>query len=367
MSRARLIKGLLNQNADNSLFCVGDDWQSVYRFTGSDVTITKNFAEHFGYTATSVLDKTFRFNNKIGDFAAQFVIRNATQIKKQINSHQQIDHFAVSLVKTNQEQLGLNAALATINTKTKEKASVLILARFNFKKPDFTGFKHQYPKLKCQFMTVHASKGKETDYVILLGMEKGKHGFPSEITTHPLLELLLPKAESFEQAEERRLFYVALTRARHHVYLICNANKASNFIKELVKDKYEMLKGEFEGEGFQEKVGGISCSYCKTGSLIPREGKHGSFFGCNHYPLCHYTQKACHWCGGGLKEKGRFRVCEKKQCDFVEPICPKCEGTLGLRKGRHGQFWGCSHYRKDAVFSCGHTEKFIDLKAVNVR
>jgi DNA helicase-4 len=67
------------------------------------------------------------------------------------------------------------------------------------------------------------------------------------------------------------------------------------------------------------------------------------------------------WCGGGLKEEGRFRVCENKRCDFVEPICPKCQGSLRLRKGSYGSFWGCSHYRKGAEFSCGRTEKDIDL------
>jgi DNA helicase-4 len=364
-SRARLIKGLLNQKPDNSLFCVGDDWQSVYRFTGSDLTITKNFSEHFGYTATSVLNKTFRFNNKIGDFASQFVMRNSTQIQKQINSHQQVENTAVSLIKTSQEQLALHAALSAISIKIKikEKASVLILARFNFKKPDLADLKHQYPQLKCQFMTVHASKGKEADYVIVLGLEKGKHGFPSEKATHPLLELLLPKAEAFERAEERRLFYVAVTRARHHVYLISDANEVSNFIRELLKDKYEMLSNEFKGDGFQEKIADVSCSQCETGYLVPRDGKYGSFFGCSQYPLCNHTQAACQWCGGGLKEKGRYRVCENKRCDFVEPVCPKCSGTLTLRSGSYDQFWGCSHYRKGAEFSCEHTEKFINLKA----
>jgi len=367
-SRARLIKGLLNQKPDNSLFCVGDDWQSVYRFTGSDVSITKDFTEYFGYTATSVLDKTFRFNNKIGDFASQFVMRNPTQIQKQINSHKQITNSAVSLIKTNQESVGLNAALSAINSKVNDNAnaSVLILGRFSFKRPDTVPFKIEYPKLRCQFMTIHASKGKEADYVIILGMEKGKHGFPSEKVTHPLLELLLPKAELFEHAEERRLMYVAITRAKHHVYLISDGSKASDFIRELLKDKYDMLCDEFNGDGFQENIADISCSHCKTGYMVPRDGPYGSFFGCNQYPLCNHKETACQWCGCGLKEKGRFRVCENKRCDYVEPICPKCRGTLNLRKGQYGQFWGCSHYRKGSEFSCGHTEKYIDLKeAIN--
>lgn len=361
-SRARLVKALLAQSPDNSLFCVGDDWQSIYRFTGSDVSITKEFEAHFGHTATSVLDKTFRFNNKIGAVASRFVMQNPTQIAKKIQSHNIVEHAAVSLIKTSQDQVGLNAALSDINAKADAKASVLILARFNYRKPDLSFLARQYPKLKLQFMTVHGSKGKEADYVVVLGLEKGKQGFPSEKTTHPLLDLLLPKAEAFAHAEERRLFYVAMTRAKQHVYLVSDANKASDFVRELIDKNYEILSDEFIGEKFQDKLADIVCSHCKTGYLVPRDSQYGSFLGCSQYPLCNHTQAACQWCGSALKEKGRFRVCENKRCDYVEPVCPKCNGKMNLRKGPSGQFWGCSHYRKDAEFSCSHTEKFIDLK-----
>ena len=362
-SRARLVKALLAQNPDNSLFCVGDDWQSIYRFAGSDVTLTKEFEAHFGYTATSVLDKTFRFNNKIGAVASRFVMQNSTQIAKKIQSHNIVEHAAVSLIKTPQDLVGLNAALSVITVKTDVNTSVLILARFNFRKPDLSALTRQYPKLKLQFMTVHASKGKEADYVIVLGLEKGKQGFPSEKATHPLLDMLLPKAEAFAHAEERRLFYVALTRAKQHVYLVSDANKASDFVRELIDKKYEILSDDFTGEKFQEKLADIVCSCCKTGYLVPRDSQYGSFLGCSQYPLCTHTQAACQWCGSALKEKGRFRVCENKRCDYVEPVCSKCGGKMILRKGPSGQFWGCSHYRKDAEFSCSHTEKLIDLKA----
>ncbi|BCG62539.1 MAG: DNA helicase IV [Methyloprofundus sp.] len=361
-SRARLLQALLNQHDDNSLFCVGDDWQSIYRFAGSDVSITKDFAEHFGYTATSVLDKTFRFNNKIGEFASRFVTRNDTQIQKQIVSHRQVQQAAVSLIKTNQDLVGLNAALTAINTQNQNKqASVLILARVSFKRPDLATLQPQYPNLQLQFMTVHGSKGKEADYVIILGMEKGKYGFPSEKAVPPLLNLLLPKAESFPYAEERRLFYVALTRARHHVYLISDANKASDFIRELRNDKYAMHSDVLMDDGFQEKVADRSCRHCETGFMQARDSQYGSFFGCNQYPLCKHTEPACGWCGSELNVEGRFKVCANKRCDYIEPICPKCNGSMRLRKGPYGEFWACSNYRKGAGFSCAHTEQQIDL------
>ncbi len=179
-SRARLIKALLTHNPNHSLFCVGYDWQSIYRFTGSDVTITQEFEEHFGDTALSILDQTFRFNNQIGAVASRFVMQNPTQIAKKIRSHAVIAEAAVTLIRTRLDPVGLNAAFSAINAKTAVQASVLILARFNFRKPDLSSLKRQYPNLQIQFMTVHASKGKEADNVIVLGLEKGKNGFPSE-------------------------------------------------------------------------------------------------------------------------------------------------------------------------------------------
>ena len=363
-SRARLVEALLNQQADNSLFCVGDDWQSIYRFTGSDVTITKEFTKHFGYTATSILDKTFRFNNKIGEFSSKFVMRNRTQIEKQMHSQHQVGQPAISLIKTNQDSVGLNAALSAIHVKSQNKTvSVLILARNSFKRPDLTAYKNQYPNLQLQFMTVHASKGKEADYVIILGLDKGKHGFPSEKVTPPLLDLLLPKAEAFAYAEERRLFYVAVTRARHHVYLISDAAKASDFIRELIHDEYEMHRDEFHGTGFQDKIADKPCSQCQTGFMLTKDNQYGSFFACNQYPLCAHTEPACQWCGGELKEQGRLKVCTSKRCDYIEPICPACGGSMRLRKGPYGEFWACSNYRKGSEISCEHKEKQIDLSA----
>lgn len=366
-SRARLLKALMAQQPESSLFCVGDDWQSIYRFSGSDVSLTKDFEAHFGATATSILDKTFRFNNKIGEVASRFVTQNPSQIKKQISSHRNVEHTAVSLIKTSQDLTGIHAALTAISAKSTQAASVLLLARFHFKKPDMATLKRQYPHFKIQFMSVHASKGKEADYVVVVGLEKGKHGFPSEKATHPLLELLLPKAEAYDYAEERRLFYVALTRARHHVYLITNGNNPSPFVRELIDNRYPVLTDEFQGEGFQDQLANIPCSRCQTGYMVSRDSQYGSFFGCSQYPLCDHTQHACQWCGGGLQNKDQFRVCENPRCDFVEPICPQCGGTLSLRKGPYGQFWGCSNYRKDAEFSCSHTEKFIDLQMAKRR
>lgn len=362
INRARLLKALMAQQADASLFCVGDDWQAIYRFSGSDVSLTKEFEAHFGYTATSILDKTFRFNNKISEVATRFITENPSQIRKVIGSHTQVDTCAVSLIKTNDSEIALDAALNAIDERISKPASVLLLGRFSFNAPkNLNGLKKTYGNLKIVYMTAHGSKGREADFVIVLDLIKGKHGFPSEKTTNPLLDLLLPKSGNYKYAEERRLFYVALTRARHHVYLITDASKPSSFVIELINNGYPILSDEFKGKHFEDELA-KSCPSCKTGFLSARDG-YSSFFDCSNYPVCKHTEDACKWCGGTLITKGELRVCKNTRCDYKEPICPNCNGSLSLKSGSYGQFWGCMNYRKDSETSCTYTSKFIDLSA----
>lgn len=253
--RARLIKALLDQRDDAVLFAVGDDWQAIYRFSGSDLSVTQRFSDMFGVSSVTALDTTFRFNNKIGDVASVFVLQNPAQIKKAINSVAIVAQPAVSLIQMKDAKRGLHLALNAVHQQAlnqpDKKTSVAVLARFNFLLGDGSPkelklqMETQYPLLDLQFMSVHASKGKEADYVIVLGMNNGKYGFPSQKESDPILELLLPEKEQFPDAEERRLFYVALTRARHRVYLVCNPAEVSPFIAELINQKYPICSDEF--------------------------------------------------------------------------------------------------------------------------
>jgi len=360
--RNALIKALLDQDPDNGFYCVGDDWQSIYRFTGSDINIIAEFEKNYGFAATTILDKTFRFNNKIGDVASKFIQCNPIQFIKKIESHQIVEAPAVSLLKTNNTNYGLNAALSSISSRVNRPVTVLILARFHFRFKDLElkAIKRNYPNLQVITQSIHASKGKEADYVIIIGLEKGKFGLPSTKITHPLLELLLPKLEAFPYSEERRVFYVALTRAKHHVYLITNPNNPSIFVRELLKNKYEISDNEFNGKGFSPKLVEKLCERCEVGYMVPRDGQHGKFLACNN-PACNNTESGCDWCKSALIKEGNFRVCENPKCDFKQPVCPQCGAGLKLRSGQYGKFWGCTHYRSGNEFSCGYTEKFIEL------
>lgn len=253
--RAHLIKALLAQRDDAVLFAVGDDCQAIYRFSGSDLTLTQQFSEQFGVSSVTALDMTFRFNNKIGVVASAFVLQNPTQIKKAIKSAVIKHEPAVSLVKTKTSQQGLNQALTAIYqsalAQPEKKISVMVLARFNFLLGEGgpqalkQQMEREYPLLDLQCMSVHASKGKEADYVIVLGMQSGKYGFPSQKESDSILECLLPEQEQYPDAEERRLFYVALTRAKHRVYLVYNPATISPFMAELLDQKYPVCMDEF--------------------------------------------------------------------------------------------------------------------------
>ena len=362
LPRAKLVKALRDQQPEGSLFCVGDDWQSIYRFTGSDIHLTSGFPTFFGYTQTTRLDKTFRFNNSINEVASRFVLKNPTQLKKEITSHRQVDTLAVSLMRTEKKtELAIEDILQSLVKQTKPGASVYFLSRFKDLLPDYSNRKvieGKYQNVfEFRYDTIHASKGKEADYVILLGVTKGKFGLPSAIVTHPLIEALRPNAEEFPHAEERRLFYVALTRAKHKVFLVTDMLKASEFIKELIEDDYPLELEEFGCSDIQKNAHVLICPACKTGKLALHDSKHGHFMGCSNYPICKHTQRACPKCQSEMAKYNGYRQCINSNCKTRIKVCPTCGGDLILRKGPYGQFYGCSNYRGAEKPSCDYKLK----------
>ena len=240
IGRTNLIKALLTQLKDCILTVVGDDWQSIYKFSGSDVSVMQDFKNHFGVHQQIFLEDTFRFDNHISKVSSNFIVKNPLQIKKSIHALKQVHEPSIYIYKSTKfEQVNLiKEIFKTFNPQ--EKISILFLSRFRKTTRDIeshiNNLKRTYPNFKLERMTVHGSKGLGYDYVILLGLEKGMYGFPSEQEDDPILKILKPQREDYSFAEERRLFYVALTRAKNKIFLLNNDKYPSPFVEEIISD-----------------------------------------------------------------------------------------------------------------------------------
>ncbi len=343
-SRARLLKALLDSAPGSQLFAVGDDWQAIYRFGGSDISVMREFGDHFGPFERIDLATTFRCADRIASVATEFVLRNPAQIRKTVRTTRTADRPAVYVGLPGEQELSLlKEALDRIAEDARRHdgtSEVLILGRYRHLRPrNLDALRKQYPGLRFTWKTVHRSKGLEADYAVVLGLCSGKHGFPAEIVDDPLLDLVLAAPEAHPNAEDRRLLYVAITRARRQVYLLADGGPPSEFVTELIDGGYDVKVFGRPSEG------DVSCPRCAGGRLIRRENARGSgvFYGCSNFPLCEHTARACPRCGNGLPVRsGKAFRC--RDCGGTIEACPVCDGWLNAKMGRYGRFLGCSNF-----------------------
>lgn len=288
-ARGRLVRSLL-QSKGKYILAVGDDWQSINRFAGADISLMTNFNTLFGAGPTLQLTKTFRCTQAIADVATNFVTKNPLQIKKTVEAERAgLDH-PVILICSNVARSGVRDALERISkdveVNSKATSSVYILGRYNHDREEWLP-NENFSNLKISFKTIHGAKGLEADYVIIVNLERGKYGFPSEIEDDPVLSLAMSVPENFEHAEERRLLYVALTRAKKQTFLITRQNMDSAFAVELIKDRLLDVINVNNDENDISEV--KICNKCNKGVLIIRSGRFGRFFGCSRFPQCMNT------------------------------------------------------------------------------
>lgn len=244
----RLIKKL-SDLYDSKIVAVGDDWQAIYSFSGSDIDLFKNFSELMGYGEISKITKTYRNSQELIDVAGNFISKNVDQFNKDLISNKhlknpvEIDYYFKN--KGISKAYVLNSIIKSIS----HNGTILLLGRY---KSDINSIidspyfkKGPHNKIICkecknanvEFMTIHKSKGLGYDNVIILNGLSSKKGFPSSIEDDELIKLLdNSKEEKIGFAEERRLFYVALTRTKNKVYILAPyipKYKRSDFIFEI--------------------------------------------------------------------------------------------------------------------------------------
>lgn len=245
LDRYHFLQSLRRNRPLTKLFCVGDDWQSIYRFAGSDMALFRQFSDFFGYTKKCYMETTYRFGEPAIERSSKFILTNPGQEIKKVHPFHSESETLLDFLSTENWDNMVETVKYLVNQIPDDK-EILLLGRYSFdvnifKDTDFTikstpdGICVLYGNRKMSFMTVHQSKGLESDYIIILNCNGGKLGFPADISDSPILNYVLSEPENYAYGEERRVFYVGITRAKKHTWVLYDINNPSRFVKEFTK------------------------------------------------------------------------------------------------------------------------------------
>lgn len=357
---------------DAKIIAVGDDWQSIYAFSGSDISLFTKFEEKMGYAKMLKIVKTYRNSQEVIDIAGNFIQKNREQITKRLISPKNIKDPVIIYTydstrkspKQNRRS-GVNYAIAHAveiaieqlleykKQEGKKPGTILLLGRYAFdgdhlEKSGLFEYINRgnklksvkYPSLDITFMTVHSSKGLGYDDVIIVNGRNETYGFPSKIEDDPVLSFVIRGDRSIDYAEERRLFYVAMTRTKNRVFFIAPEKNPSEFLLELKHDyKNVVLRGNWnEGEvtGMDKKV----CPLCG----YPMQLKYKKAYGLRLY-ICSNEPEICGFMTNDIRG-GKMAI---QKCDECR------DGYLIVKAGRDRSFLlGCTNYKSDGT-GCNKT------------
>ena len=245
------------------LFCVGDDWQTIYQFAGSEISLILNFEKCWGETSRFKIEQTYRFPEKLAKLSGRFIMHDRTQLRKQIRGVLVYGEDQIVEINGPSERTDLNS-LYFFFLNMPEHASVFLIGRYNFdikkiSRCEFLSFKiseekvlismHERPDLRISFLSAHKSKGLQADYVLIINCRNTILGFPSRMKENEIFrivrEVAIQKLERRKMkkrmrekfSEERRLFYVAMTRARKRILFLTMQEQESPFILELREEE----------------------------------------------------------------------------------------------------------------------------------
>ena len=285
-------------------FVVGDDWQSIYRFAGSDIGLFTDFQKYFGEAKKSKIETTYRYGEPLIDLSSKFIMNNPNQEKKAVknfnNRNTNYVFYYADKHQSYNDTLNyiFDELLKDDNIKKKE---IALLGRYNFdvenivnkdnkdsfnpklkkNKESIIYVSNEGKKLKVDFITAHKSKGLEYDIVVIINTKTGEYGFPSQIADDDVMNMILSQSDQYPHSEERRLFYVAMTRAKEKTIFLVDQNSKSHFIHEI--------------ESKNKKWGNKKCPKCGYQDLKKiKEWNHGiksyrglkcknDLYGCQYY------------------------------------------------------------------------------------
>ena len=237
--RYELLTSLVKKT-DSNLIVVGDDWQAIFAFAGSNINLFMHFQKQMHATCNKIIN-TYRNSQELINIAGSFVMKDEQQIKKQLKSNKHLKNPIYILYYDNDwDKVDILYFLIKKLYSKNPHDKILLLGRYKF---DISFLNHsKYFKvinddivyveslnLNLTYLTIHSAKGLGFDQVILLNMEHGEYGFPSLKKDDKLLKII----KDYDSKEERRLFYVALTRTKNHVFLFVPKAKFSSFITEI--------------------------------------------------------------------------------------------------------------------------------------
>lgn len=357
----------LSEVTDAKIIAVGDDWQSIYAFSGSDLTLFTKFEEKMGYAKMLKIVRTYRNSQEVIDIAGNFIQKNTDQItKKLISPKHIIDPVIIYTYDSKAKKAGdnrrsganyemaraieiaLERMLQYKKEENKKPGPILLLGRFNFdgdlleRSGLFEYVKRgdkiksvKYPGLDITFMTAHSSKGLGYDDVIIVNGRNETYGFPSKIEDDPVLSFVIKGDRAIDYAEERRLFYVAMTRTKNRVFLIAPEQNPSEFLVEIKKEyKNVMLKG-YWNEKYKYGTAKKSCPLCG----YPMQLKYKQAYGLRLY-ICANEPEICGFMTNDING-GKMAI---QKCD-------KCrDGYLVVKKNNKGDhFLGCTNYKPNGT------------------
>lgn len=367
----------LSKICDAKIIAVGDDWQSIYAYAGSDISLFTKFKEAMGYGQELKITRTYRNAQEVIDIAGGFIQKNDSQLKKALVSTKHIEDPVVIESYTEEvdrkQTKGKGGKYYMIG-KTVEnivsgilqenpKSSILLLGRYGFdayhlsRSADFiydekTGgvLLKNYPGARLEFMTVHRAKGLGFDNVIIINARNELYGFPSQIQEDPVLKFVVKDDFSIAYAEERRLFYVALTRTKNRVYIVTPEQHPSQFVSELVRDyKKVKVNGKISCEDNNDLADIKRCPICG----YPLQLRYKPHYGLKLW-LCSNEPEICDFMTNDLRG-GELSILK----------CDKCrDGYLIVKEGKEEPFLGCTNYRSDKTGSDGFMTKSFYLKYI---